>query len=166
MENEFGPAVRKALLEFVENGECSRFRIPEPDKPIVLKNDQVDISLTKSRYQPVVDWLQSLRPGVRNAAVKAVIRSAIANPAVFAYRTDSNIIIDASVSQVSAIGKNSQMHCSDAGVPALTATSFGEKPVATPAASQINKPQMQIEPNNMDDDDDFDLIGFDAFDNI
>ena len=166
MDNEFGAAVRKALLEYAERGECSRIYIPSTDKPIVLKNEQVDISLNRSKYQPVVDWLLSFRPGVRNAAVKVVLRSAIANPALFAFRIDGAVIEEPTTTRNEENERKSIPQ--NNGLP-YTSLSSAE-PNNVPAGSQIpqvNEPHSQVTSVIADeDDDDFDLIGFDAFDNI
>lgn len=167
MDNEFGAAVRKALLEYAEHGECSRIYIPSADKPIILRNEQVDISLTRAKYQPVVDWLISLRPGVRNAAVKVVLRSAIANPALSAFRIDGAVIEDPVIRKNETTENNSTSQ--NSGLPHAILPSSATEPFA-PATShipQVNEPQSQVTSVIADeDDDDFDLIGFDAFDNI
>lgn len=89
-----GSAIRQALWEYVEYGECSRIRVPHaPPNAVVLKNDQIDISFNKDKYQKVVEWILSIRPRMRNSAIKAVVRSAIANPDIGPFLTGSAIII-------------------------------------------------------------------------
>jgi hypothetical protein len=162
MDNDFGAAVRNALLDFVEHGECSRIHVPPSSTPIIIRNEQIDISLTKAKYQPVVDWLLSLRPGVRNAAVKVVLRSAIANPVMCAFGTDNFIVEEppAEAKKPSVVHAPTAANTTESNhnIPAR------ETSYAVPA-SRINEPQVCIG-TDATDDDDFDLIGFDAFDNI
>ncbi len=89
-----GTAVRKALYEYVEYGKCERLHINYGSRiPIEIKRDAFDISFDGEKYQNVSKWLESIRPGMRSAAVKTVFRSAIENPVLFAFACDSTIII-------------------------------------------------------------------------
>lgn len=109
----FGSAIREALYEFVTFGECSRIQVPpSATEPIILKPDQVDISFTKEKYSDVVEWLMGIKPGMRNIAIKSVFRSAIRNPAVWAFACNSNTIIPEDVEkklvQIAEVAKNEE----------------------------------------------------------
>lgn len=89
-----GAVTRQAVYEYVKHGECSRIYIPVyANQEVVLKNDQIDITFAEGKYDSVIEWLSNIRPGMRNSAVKAIVRSAIANPILTAYMNNSNLII-------------------------------------------------------------------------
>jgi len=90
----FGEAVKEALVEYVQHGECSKIKIPNIH-PIVtqLKNEQVDILFNEVKHKAVIDWLLSIRQGLRSSAVKTVFRSSIANPNLDLYHSDSQYIV-------------------------------------------------------------------------
>lgn len=145
----FSSVIKQSLYEYVVDGECERIYVPHiPNQEIVLKNDQVDITFSEDMYHEVIEWLLSIRPGMRNSAVKAVIRSAIANPVLSAYMINSNLVVK---------DKDAKAYIEDKNKGKNTAKVEHE-----PApAKQNNATQTFFEENKQaEDEDDFDIFDF------
>lgn len=159
-----GAAIRQALYEYVQYGECSRIRVVyDPTQSISLDHDQVNVSLTKDKYQDVVAWLSSIRPGLRNCAVKAIIRSAIANPVLFAFTENSNLIMNdekmaAAVRSERPVKKDQVIEKNPSPTEAKEASSpFAQMP-ATPT---IKTPSPSFSTTSAEDSDDDDVWSMD-----
>ena len=94
---KFTNALRAALVSYVETGECERIYPPprNTEEKIDLRAaEQINISLNEEKHAAVIEWLLSLRPGMRSTAIKTVFRSAIACPELSYFRSDSSIILE------------------------------------------------------------------------
>lgn len=138
-----GDVIRQALYEYVEFGECKRIHVNfDPETPVTLCHDQINVSLTKDKYQKVAEWLTSIRPGLRNCAIKAIIRSAIATPALFIFAENSNLIMnDARMAKAVQNGPNTKKTEQTAApnTPFGSPTSPFAPPIPTSPWSNINK---------------------------
>lgn len=145
----FSAVIKRALSEYVEDGECTRIYVPHvPNQEIVLKNDSVDITFSEDMYHEVIAWLLSIRPGMRNTAVKTVVRSAIANPVLSAYKIDSNLVVK---------DKDAKAYIEDKN-KGKTAAKVEHEPTTT---KQQPEPHAHFENHvEIGADDDFDIFDF------
>lgn len=87
-------SIRQALCDYVRNGSCDRVFVPDiGDQQFVLKNEQTDITFNNEQHQDVIEWILSIRPGMRSSAIKTVIRSAIANPVISPFMSNSDLVM-------------------------------------------------------------------------
>lgn len=152
-----GAAIRQALYEYVQYGECSRIHVVyDPTQSISLDHDQVNISLTKEKYQDVVAWLSGIRPGLRNCAVKAIIRSAIANPVLFAFAENSNLIMnDEKMAAAVRSEKPAKKNQTTEKVPSPAETKDTSSPFAQmPATQTLKTPSPSFSATSAEDSDD------------
>ena len=68
-----------ALKEYIDKGYCTSVEIPETTCPTKVTNELIMIPL---KHPEISDWLLSIPQGLRSGAAKAIMRSAITNPAV------------------------------------------------------------------------------------
>lgn len=69
----------EALKEYIDKGYCTAVTIPETTCPTKVTNELIMIPL---KHSEISDWLLSIPQGLRSGAAKAIMRSAISNPAV------------------------------------------------------------------------------------
>ena len=76
--------VIKSLYTFVETGECARISIPRFESTATLhiseKAEECNITINEEKYPKIIEYLYSLRDGMRNNAIKVIVRASITNP--------------------------------------------------------------------------------------
>ena len=90
----FNKVVRMALHQYVTTGHCQKVEVPICERQqYTLQGEECNITFNDEVFSEVVNWVNSIRPGMKSAAIKVVIRAAIANPDLELFGLDSDLII-------------------------------------------------------------------------
>lgn len=149
---KFSYAVKRALLEYVTSGECTRIQVPYDSlTPVGLVPVQIDITLNETEFSDVISWIKGIRKGLRNTAVKIIIRSAISNPNMGLLMIKNDHLIAAPARVEAQVGST------------LYSNPTGElctRP--NPTVHFVNEPLSQNK--ELNNEEEFDLFASDFFD--